>query len=45
MWGDAASGDLLCIIPTGLIYSRVEHVNLRRVAKESEAAAVETLQD
>jgi glycosyltransferase 2 family protein len=34
----------ICIIPTGLIYSRVEHVNLRRVAEESEAAAAETLQ-
>jgi uncharacterized membrane protein YbhN (UPF0104 family) len=28
----------LCIIPTGLIYSRVEHVSLKRVAQESEAA-------
>jgi glycosyltransferase 2 family protein len=28
----------LCIIPTGLIYSRVEHVSLKNVAKESEAA-------
>jgi uncharacterized membrane protein YbhN (UPF0104 family) len=28
----------LCIIPAGLIYSRVEHVNLKRVAQESEAA-------
>jgi hypothetical protein len=34
----------LCIIPTGLIYSRVEHVNLKRVAEESEAAAAETVQ-
>jgi uncharacterized membrane protein YbhN (UPF0104 family) len=34
----------LCIIPAGFIYSRVEHVALRRVAQESEAAgaAVET---
>jgi uncharacterized membrane protein YbhN (UPF0104 family) len=34
----------LCIIPTGFIYSQVEHVSLKRVAKESEAAgaAVET---
>jgi glycosyltransferase 2 family protein len=33
----------LCIIPTGLIYSRVEHVSLKKVAEESEAAAtVET---
>jgi hypothetical protein len=34
----------LCIIPTGFIYSQVEHVNLKRVAQESEAAgtAVET---
>ncbi|MGF7180969.1 lysylphosphatidylglycerol synthase transmembrane domain-containing protein [Tunturiibacter psychrotolerans] len=28
----------LCIIPTGLIYSRVEHVSLKKVAQESEAA-------
>jgi glycosyltransferase 2 family protein len=28
----------LCIIPTGLIYSRIEHVSLKRVAQESEAA-------
>jgi glycosyltransferase 2 family protein len=28
----------LCIIPAGFIYSRVEHVALRRVAQESEAA-------
>ncbi|MBB5328328.1 lysylphosphatidylglycerol synthase transmembrane domain-containing protein [Tunturiibacter gelidoferens] len=30
----------LCIIPTGLIYSRVEHVSLKKVAQESEAAGV-----
>jgi hypothetical protein len=30
----------LCIIPTGLIYSRVEHVSLKKVASESEAAGV-----
>jgi glycosyltransferase 2 family protein len=30
----------LCIIPTGLVYSRVEHVNLKKVASESEAAGV-----
>jgi uncharacterized membrane protein YbhN (UPF0104 family) len=30
----------ICIIPTGLIYSRVEHVSLKKVAKESETAAV-----
>jgi hypothetical protein len=29
----------ICIIPTGLIYSRIEHVSLKRVAEESEAAA------
>lgn len=29
----------LCIIPTGLVYSRVEHVSLKKVAEESEAAA------
>jgi glycosyltransferase 2 family protein len=35
----------LCIIPTGLVYSRVEHVSLKKVAEESEAAAaVETPQ-
>jgi glycosyltransferase 2 family protein len=35
----------ICIIPTGLIYSRVEHVSLKKVAEESEAAAaVETSQ-
>jgi glycosyltransferase 2 family protein len=28
----------ICIIPTGLVYSRIEHVNLKRVAEESEAA-------
>jgi hypothetical protein len=31
----------LCIIPTGLIYSRVEHVSLKKVAQESEAAGKE----
>ena len=30
----------LCIIPTGFIYSQVEHVSLKRVAEESEAAGV-----
>jgi uncharacterized membrane protein YbhN (UPF0104 family) len=29
----------ICIIPTGLVYSRVEHVSLKKVAEESEAAA------
>jgi hypothetical protein len=33
----------LCIIPTGLVYSRVEHVSLKKIAEESEAAAAETL--
>jgi hypothetical protein len=28
----------LCIIPTGFIYSQVEHISLKRVAEESEAA-------
>ncbi len=28
----------LCVIPTGFIYSQVEHVSLKRVAAESEAA-------
>ena len=30
--------NFLCIIPTGFIYSQVEHVSLKRVAQESEAA-------
>ena len=29
----------LCIIPTGLVFARVEHVSLKQVATESEAAA------
>ena len=28
----------LCIIPAGLVYARVEHVSLKKVASESEAA-------
>ena len=28
----------LCIIPTGLVYARIEHVNLKKIAQESEAA-------
>jgi uncharacterized membrane protein YbhN (UPF0104 family) len=32
----------ICIIPTGLIYARVEHVSLKKVAAESEAAGKET---
>jgi glycosyltransferase 2 family protein len=28
----------LCIIPAGFIYSQVEHVSLKRVTQESEAA-------
>jgi glycosyltransferase 2 family protein len=28
----------VCIIPAGLICARMEHVNLKRVAEESEAA-------
>jgi len=34
----------LCIIPTGFAYSQMEHVSLKRIAQESEAAgaAVET---
>jgi len=28
----------ICIIPAGLIYSRIEHVSLKKVASESEAA-------
>lgn len=31
----------LCIIPTGLVYSRVEHINLKTVASESDAAGNE----
>jgi hypothetical protein len=35
----------LCIIPTGLIYSQVENVSLKKIARESEAAGatVETV--
>jgi hypothetical protein len=35
----------LCIIPTGFIYSQVEHVSLKKIAQESEAAGatVETV--
>jgi hypothetical protein len=28
----------LCIIPTGFIYSQLEHVSLKKIAQESEAA-------
>jgi hypothetical protein len=31
----------ICIIPTGLVYSRIEHVSLKKVASESEAAGAE----
>ncbi len=31
----------LCVIPPGLIYARVEHVSLKKVATESEAAGKE----
>jgi hypothetical protein len=31
----------LCIIPTGLVYSRVEHISLKKVASESGAAGNE----
>lgn len=31
----------LCIIPTGLVYSRIEHVSLKKIADESEAAGKE----
>jgi glycosyltransferase 2 family protein len=33
----------ICIIPTGLVYARIEHVNLKQIAEESDAAAEETL--
>ena len=35
----------LCIIPSGFIYSQVEHVSLKKIARESEAAgaSVETV--
>ena len=33
----------LCIIPTGLVYARVEHVSLKQVASESEAAGEDEL--
>ena len=32
----------LCIIPTGLVYARIEHVSLKQVTEASEAAGVET---
>jgi hypothetical protein len=32
----------LCIIPAGFIYSQVEHVSLKRVTEESEAAGKDT---
>ena len=32
----------LCIIPTGFIYSQIEHVSLKKVAEESEAAGATT---
>jgi uncharacterized membrane protein YbhN (UPF0104 family) len=31
----------LCIIPTGLVYSRLEHMSLKKVAEESKAAGNE----
>ena len=31
----------LCIIPTGIVYAQVEHVSLKAVAKESEAAGAQ----
>lgn len=33
----------ICIIPTGLIYSQIEHVSLKRIADESEAANAGTM--
>ena len=33
----------LCIIPIGLFFARLEHVGLRSVTKESEAAAIESI--
>ncbi|WP_158793527.1 lysylphosphatidylglycerol synthase transmembrane domain-containing protein [Granulicella sp. L60] len=33
----------ICIIPAGLVYSRVEHVSLKKVAEESEAAGAAEL--
>lgn len=35
----------LCIIPTGLVYSRVEHVSLKKIADESEAAKAGAVND
>jgi hypothetical protein len=32
----------LCIIPTGLAYSRMEHISLKNIASESEAAGKES---
>ena len=33
----------LCIVPAGLVFARVEHVSLKQVASESEAAAEDKL--
>lgn len=33
----------LCIIPTGLVYSRIEHVSLKKIADESGAANAATI--
>ena len=33
----------LCIVPTGLVFARLEHVSLQQVASESEAAAEDEL--
>jgi hypothetical protein len=30
---------LLCIVPAGVVFARLEHVSLKQVADESEAAA------
>jgi pheromone shutdown protein TraB len=34
----------ICIIPTGLVYARIEHVSLKQVTAESEAAKEETME-
>ena len=34
----------ICIIPTGLVYARIEHVSLKQVTEESEAAKEETME-
>jgi hypothetical protein len=34
----------VCIIPAGFVFSRVEHVSLKKVAEESESAGAAVLE-